>query len=368
MGYPFTSIWINGRPAKIEDIIRQKVKGRTPFEETTFEFISQWFLDVENFTIHTSGSTGEPKKISVSRAQMIQSATLSQGAIGFKRDDTALLCIDTKFIGGKMMLVRALHTGMRIIAVDPGSLPLHKVPVDVCVNFAAVVPYQVRATLDTGHSHILNNLDNVIIGGAPLDQRTIDQLQVFQCNCCATYGMTETLSHVALRRLNGPQKQEYFETLPGVKYSLDERGCLVLNVPFLKEAIVTNDIAESKSPTQFRWIGRWDNVINSGGVKVMPERIEAALEKIFNSRNIQNRFFVEGVPDQRLGSRVTLVIEGSAELHSIIEPALVDLQGHFSPYEIPKQIVFAPSFVLTESGKVNRKQTLTPVLEGASPD
>jgi o-succinylbenzoate---CoA ligase len=366
MGYPFTTIWINGRLAKIEDIIRQKVKGLSLFEETTFEFISQWFLDVEKFTIHTSGSTGEPKKISVSRAQMIQSARLSQAAIGFKRNETALVCIDTKYIGGKMMLVRAFDAGMRILAVDPTSLPLHKIPVDVCANFAALVPLQVCSTLETRHSHTLNNLDRLIVGGASLDNRIIDKLQVYQCQCYATYGMTETLSHVALQRLNGTERQDHFTTLPGVEYSLDDRGCIIIKAPFLNEPVVTNDFGEYISPTEFRWVGRWDNVINTGGVKVMPEKIEAALEKIFNARNISNRFFIEGVPDQRLGSRVTLVVEGDAALHREIEPALVDLQEQVSHYEIPKQIVFTPAFILTGSGKINRKQTLSPVLENTS--
>jgi o-succinylbenzoate---CoA ligase len=368
MSYPFTTIWINGRLVKIEDIIRQKIKGYTPFEETTFGFISQWFLDVEKFTIHTSGSTGEPKKISISRDQMVASARLSEAAIGFKRNDTALVCIDTRYIGGKMMLVRSFETGMRIMATEPTSLPLHKIPVDVCVNFAAVVPLQVSATLDTRHSHILNNLDNVIIGGAPLDQKTIDRLQLYQCTCYATYGMTETISHVALQRLNGLDKQEYFETLPGVQYSLDDRGCVVVHTPFLGEPVITNDVGEYISTTRFRWVGRWDNVINTGGVKVLPEKVEAALEKIFNDRNISNRFFIQGIPDERLGSRVTLVVEGSADSHSLIESALADLQSRFSPYEIPKQIVFAPTFVITETGKVNRRQTLTPVLENTPPE
>ena len=363
MGYPFTSIWINGRQVKIEDVIRQKIQGITPFEEATFAFISEWFLDVEKFSIHTSGSTGEPKKISFTRAQLIQSAKLSEAAIGFKKNDTALVAIDTRFIGGKMMLVRSFETGMRILAVDPTALPLHKIPVDVCVNFAALVPLQVQNTLHSHHSHILDSLDKLIIGGAPLDIRTIERLQAYQCECYATYGMTETISHVALQKLNGSSAQTEFEMLPGITASLDDRGCLVIAAPFLYEKIITNDIGELISPTRFRWLGRWDNVINTGGVKVMPEKIEAALEKIFTVRNIANRFFVEGVPDERLGNRVTLVVEGSAELHPAIEAALTDLRANFSQYEIPRQIIFTPFFITTENGKVNRKKTITPVVE-----
>jgi o-succinylbenzoate---CoA ligase len=363
MGYPFSSIWINGRSVKIEDVIRQKVKGSSPFEEATFAFISEWFLDVDKFTIHTSGSTGEPKKISFDRGQLVQSARLSQAAIGFKKNDTALVAIDTKFIGGRMMLVRSFETGMKILAVEPGSLPLHKIPVDVCVNFAALVPLQVQSTLDSHHSHILDSLDNLIIGGAPVDSRTIERLQPYQCQCYATYGMTETISHIALRRLNGASAQQDFEALPGVTVSLDDRGCIVIAAPFLRDNVITNDLGELISPNRFRWLGRWDNVINTGGVKVTPEKIEAALEKIFQARKISNRFFVEGVPDERLGNRVTLVVEGSSDLHPTIEAALGELRTEFSQYEIPKQVVFTPAFATTENGKVNRRKSMTPVVE-----
>ena len=363
MGYPFTSIWINGRPVKIEDVIRQKVKGTSPFEEATFTFISEWFLDVDKFTIHTSGSTGEPKTISFSRSQLIQSTRQSQAAIGFRKNDTALVAIDTRFIGGKMMLVRAFEIGMKILAVEPTSMPLHKIPVDVCVNFAALVPLQVQRTLDSYHSHILNSLDSLIIGGAPVDSRTADRLQPYLCQCYATYGMTETISHVALQRLNGASAQPHFETLPGVTVSLDDRGCLVIAAPFLQENVITNDLGELISPNRFRWLGRWDNVINTGGVKVTPEKIEAALEKIFHARNISNRFFIEGIPDDQLGNRVALVVEGSADLHPTIEAALSDLRADFSQYEMPRQIVFTPAFATTENGKVNRKKTMTPVVE-----
>lgn len=360
MGYPFTSIWINGRLAKIEDIIRQKVKGSTSFEQNTFAFISQWFLDEETFSINTSGSTGEPKSIIVTREQMIESARLSEAAIGFQKNDTALVAIDTKYIGGKMMLVRSFVTGMRIVAVEPSSLPLHKIPVDICVNFAALVPLQVKQTLESRHPHFLNGLDNLIIGGAPLDTKTREKLDNLLCNCYATYGMTETISHVALQRLNGKDKQDYFETLPGVTVKKDDRGCIVIAAPFLSGQVVTNDIGEFISPTQFKWVGRWDNVINTGGVKVMPEKIEAALEKIFQELNIQNRFFIEGLPDESLGNKVVLVVEGTPALRLPIDAAVEQLRSHISPYEIPKLIIFTSPFQETESGKINRKKTLTP--------
>jgi o-succinylbenzoate---CoA ligase len=360
MGYPFTSIWINGRLAKIEDIIRQKVKGSTPFEQSTFAFVSQWFLDEETFSINTSGSTGEPKSIIVTRQQMVESAKLSEAAIGFQKNDTALVAIDTKYIGGKMMLVRSFVTGMRIVAVEPSALPLHKIPIDICVNFAALVPLQVKQTLESRHPHFLNDLDNLIIGGAPLDTKTREKLDTLLCNCYATYGMTETISHVALQRLNGKDKHDYFETLPGVTVSKDDRGCIVIAAPFLSEPVVTNDIGEFISPTQFKWVGRWDNVINTGGVKVMPEKIEAALEKIFQESNIQNRFFIEGLPDESLGNKVVLVVEGTPALRSVIDAAVEQLRGHISPYEIPKLIIFTSPFQETESGKINRKKTLTP--------
>ena len=359
MSYPFLSIWINGRSVTIENIIRAKVSARSTFEETTFLFIREWFLDKEKFTLQTSGSTGEAKAITITREQMIASAKLTENALQLQPLSNALVCIDTKYIGGKMMLVRSFITGMKIFATDPCACPLHKIPVDLCVNFAAFVPYQVKSTLGSKHPHLLNDLDVLIIGGAPLDARTVDQLESLLCRCYATYGMTETVSHIALQGLNGKWKSDYFKTLPKVKVENDARGCLVISAPYLSEKIITNDLTKIVSSEEFKWLGRWDNVINTAGYKVSPEKIEEDLTKIFKLLTIENRFFIYGIDDDKLGSKVTLIIEGTSELKSKAEAAVAEFRRHASSlYEVPKEIIFVPSFVMTESGKVNRLKTV----------
>ena len=272
-GYPYEDIWLNGRLVSIGKILHEIEPPRSRFEESTLVFIKEWLTGEAVFRMTTSGSTGTPKTVSVLREQMIASAERTARAINLQKHSRALVCIDTKYIAGKMMVVRALTTGMYIMAVEPSANPLAKIPVDNCVQFTAFVPYQVTAILESKHPHLLNNLDKVLIGGAPLSVSTRTNLARFQCECYETYGMTETVSHVALRLLNTKNKQQYFEALPGVRLSQDTRGCLVISTDDLGVPLVTNDVVELAGPGQFRWLGRFDGVINSGGVKVIPEKV-----------------------------------------------------------------------------------------------
>lgn len=359
--YPYATLWINGRTASIEKILHGSETILSPFEETTFTFIRKWVSGEENFELNTSGSTGVPKTISISRRQMITSALRTAGKIGLQKDSTALVCIDTKYIGGKMMLARCLTLGLRMMVVDPTANPLIKIPVDKCVQFTAFVPYQVTAILESKHPHLLNNPDKVLIGGAPLHEATTQALARFQCECYETYGMTETVSHIALKLLNTSLKQQYFEALPGVEISLDDRGCLVVTADFLPNAVVTNDLAEIPEPGKFRWLGRWDSVINTGGLKVIPEKIEKDVEAIFGQHHLTNRFFIAGMPDEKLGNKVVLVLEGVQISSEMLGDALARLRTTLSPFEFPKEVYSTPAFVLTGTQKIDRIKTLAGV-------
>jgi o-succinylbenzoate---CoA ligase len=362
MNYPFSSIWINGRTVSLDLIREEQVTPQSSFEDHTFTFIREWLSDKALFTTQTSGSTGAPKTISFTRDQMMASAQLTAHVLGLRRLYHALVCIDTKYIGGKMMLVRSFVTGMKILAVDPCACPLQKIPVDTCVNFAAFVPYQVQSMLVSKHPHFLNNPDVAIIGGAPLDKGVIDQLRDLLCRCYATYGMTETISHVALRRLNGPDRDDHFQAMPGVSLQKDARGCLVIETPFLKEKIVTNDLAEITGQGKFQWLGRWDNVINSGGIKVIPEKIEATLEKIFSEAGISSRFFIHSIPDKTLGNRIVLVVEAAGNIQTLLEKIFPEIFTRISAYERPREVLIAEVFYTTGSGKINRSNTLKNIL------
>lgn len=356
--YPYNSLWINGRFVSMSSILSLEVPARSAFEEHTFSFIRDWFSEKNNFPISTSGSTGAPKEIPVTREQMITSALQTQQALKLKKNSSCLVCIDTKYIGGRMMLVRAFTVGMSIVAVDPCASPLQKIPINLCVNFAAFVPYQVQSILGSKHPHLLDGVDNAIIGGAPLDHETISRLDAYHCCCYATYGMTETISHIALRKLNGRDKQNYFETLPGISVSADERNCLTINASYLSQTVVTNDMVELVAKDKFVWLGRWDNVINTGGVKVNPEKIETAVGQWLHENGFHPNFFVHGIEDKLLGSKIVLLIEEKSEEKFNIAEKLSELSSKLHAYEIPKVVITVPSFIMTENGKINRLQTI----------
>lgn len=359
--YPHSALWINGRTVSIEKVLHDYEPIHSPFEQSTFTFIKEWLSGQDNFQINTSGSTGEPKTISISRGQMMASAIRTSEKINLQKDSIALVCIDTKYIGGKMMLARSLTCGLRIMAVDPTANPLIKIPVDKCVQFTAFVPYQVSSVLESKHPHLLNNLDKVLIGGAPLSQTTAEQLDRFQCEVYETYGMTETVSHIALRLVNTKMKQQYFETLPGVNIGLDPRGCLVVSADYLPNPVITNDLAELFGPGKFLWLGRWDSVINTGGVKVVPEKVEKALETIFHKNNVNNRFFIAALPDDKLGHKIVLVLEGVQISSELLSHSLALLRSAVSPYEFPKEVYSVPEFALTKTQKIDRNETLAGV-------
>jgi O-succinylbenzoic acid--CoA ligase len=363
MSYPFSSMWINGREILLDTIVQEIATPFSAFEEHTFSFIRQWFTGEKNFTVQTSGSTGTPKTISFTREQMMASAWLTEKALALTVGNSALVCIDTRYIGGKMMLVRSFTTGMKILAIDPCACPLQKIPVDRCVNFAAFVPYQVQSMLVSKHPHLINNVDSILIGGAPLEEKLIDQLQQFCCRCYATYGMTETISHVALRKLNGKHPEFFFNSLAGITLSQDARGCLCIQAPYLSEEIISNDLVNLLSSTSFQWLGRWDNIINTGGVKVIPEKIEAAVQKILDKIQANDHFFIHGKPDKNFGTSIVLVLQQSSLTEQIVKQTIEQLPSLISPFEIPKEILLSPEFIHTETGKINRLKTLTTVVQ-----
>jgi o-succinylbenzoate---CoA ligase len=358
MDYPYPSLWINGRLVVVKNVVEQHEVPQTSFERSTFDFIRAWFSGQEEFDIKTSGSTGDPKIIRILRKQMIESALLTERALGLKNSESCLICIDTKFIGGMMMLVRAFTSRLRIFAVDPSADPMEKLPPGQWVSFAAFVPYQIENILESKRPHSLDDVDKVIIGGAPLRESTIEKFKTYRSHFYATYGMTETISHVALQKLNGENRSDFFDTLPGISIDLDDRGCMLLKVPYLESTIITNDVVELLSPTRFKWKGRFDHIINTGGIKVNPEKVEAAIARVFETSSFNARFFVHGVEDPYLGSRVVLVIEANKIDEHFLSKLYPSLAAVLSPFEIPKEAFLVSGFSLTENGKINRLQTV----------
>lgn len=346
------TIWCNGRPVVIDDIVSNHAHGHDSFEISLFNFTRRWLSDIQDFQITTSGSTGTPGVINISRQKMIASARRTIDAFELRHGQTALLCLNPDFIAGQMMIVRSLMAGLSLIAVTPSSDPMSHIsqPID----FAAMIPMQVHDLIHN-NKEAFNQLGTVIIGGGAIDPADIDLMHDLPSRLYATYGMTETVSHVALRQLNGNSASVPYKALPGVHFAIDERGCLVIIMD--DEQVSTNDLAELVSETEFNWLGRWDNIINSGGLKILPEKLEGAISAVLVSAGLPFRFFVSGVPDPRLGNKVVLVVEAlpaALNCHQLRSLFKSTLQSH----EQPRDILACPRFKETPTGKVDRINTL----------
>lgn len=335
-----------------------EIKNGVAENSSAIRFCAQWLNGKAEFTLQTSGSTGTPKQIHATRNQLKTSARITAEYLNLKPEQTALVCLDVSFVAGLMMLVRALETGMNIIVIPPEANPLQTLNTNLQIDFAAFVPYQVESILKSPQHEKLNDIRNVIIGGAPLSEQTRTALQSFTNAMYATYGMTETLTHIALQKINS-SAENLFEVLPGFEINSDERGCLVIKAAHLgREPIITNDLVELVSTNQFRWLGRIDSVINSGGVKIIPEKIESGIAHIFENLKINNRFFIAGLPHPQFGESVVLIIEGMVSKEKI-DSLRQELNQALSRYENPKSVYQVEQFVYTQSGKVNRSKTLT---------
>jgi O-succinylbenzoic acid--CoA ligase len=280
---------------------------------------------------------------------MVRSAELTAQALNLKKGNTALICMPLEFVAGKMMLVRALVLDLNLVAVKPSSNPLKQLDKEIQIDFAAMTPMQLMQSLkDKESSAKLRSIKKLIIGGAPVSLQLERELQQLPCEFYETYGMTETLTHIALRRLNGKNRSEFFQALPGIKVRTDERGCLVIHAPHLDQPeVITNDFVEIIKENQFWWLGRADHVINSGGVKIFPEQVEKKLEGM-----IAQRFIITSLPDPKFGERVVLVIENSTATG--FETLLGLIAEKSEPYEKPRDIFFLEKFPQTNSGKIKR--------------
>jgi O-succinylbenzoic acid--CoA ligase len=343
---------LNGKLFSIKELKNVSINNSlTEFEKSTLKFCKSWLNEQSNFTIHTSGSTGSPKEIILKREAMEASARMTIQALSLKSTDTSLVCLDTKYIAGQMMLVRSLLLGMNIIAVEPTANPLALI--NQKVNFTALVPYQLESVLEQSPSK-LDQVRCAIIGGAVLSNSQKEKLGKSKCAFYATYGMTETISHIALQKLNGEGSQDYFTALENIRLRLDERGCLCIKAGHLDNEIITNDLVELIDSKKFKWLGRIDNVINSSGIKIIPEKLEAIFEKIFESIKLTNRFFIAALPDEKLGQRAVIICEGFP-LSSYVQQLIIEEAGKvLGKYELPKEFKFVEKFTETVTGKINR--------------
>lgn len=305
------------------------------------DFLEEWFAPSETIVVHTSGSTGTPKPITVSKERMVQSALITCERLRLQPGDSALLCMPVRYIAGRMMVVRAMVAGLSLIVTSPSGHPL--ATVSEPIDFAAMIPLQVFNSLSVAEEcERLFRVKRLIIGGGPLDPGIVAALAEMPGEAYATYGMTETLSHIALRRINGPEASDYYYPLPGVTLSQAPDGALIIDAPRVaQERLTTNDIVRFSPDGGFVVIGRRDNIINSGGIKIQTEEVERLLRPL-----IAVPFAVTSIPDERLGEAVVLLAEGSA----VKEIDFTSLPR----YWCPRHIFAVPRLPQTETGKTDR--------------
>ncbi|WP_318344815.1 AMP-binding protein [Flagellimonas baculiformis] len=326
-------------------------KEGAPFEVPLGEFLVDWASDASTLEVSTSGSTGKPKKITLNKEQMVNSALATATYFQLKPKQKALLCLPSTGIAGKMMLVRAMVLGLHLDVVEPSSTPL--VFNGKAYDFVAMVPMQAQKSLDQ-----LHRVSTLIVGGAPVDATLKNQLGLLSTKVYETYGMTETITHIAVKEI-APEPQDYFETLSDISVTTDERGCLVIDAPKIsEEKVITNDLVELVGQNHFKWLGRFDAIINSGGVKLVPEVIEDKLAAI-----LKTRFFVAGIPDETLGRQLVLVVEADPEPFD--EKTLMNqIKGlkSLSKYEMPKKVFVVRTFSETSTKKIDRSKTLATII------
>ncbi|WP_373523360.1 AMP-binding protein [Aquiflexum sp.] len=323
-----------------------------------FLFCKQWLNGVEEFELKTSGSTGKPKKIFVNRLQMEISAEATKAYLKIDSESTLLCCLNTDMIAGKMMFVRAMEWNANLVFVKPKENPLEELWIESRIDFAAMVPLQVQACLsDEVTIKKLKNIGLLIIGGAPSSTSLKDKIVEEHINAYQTFGMTETVSHIALAPIT--KDELVFETLRGVSIGTDEDGRLWISAAMAsEEKLQTNDIVVLLNKSQFKWVGRSDFTINSGGIKIQPEILEPQLSPFILNHFGEISFFVFGKKDEKLGQRLLLILEGELIEASKIKSFRNDLRANLINYLVPKEVFVFDKFVRTESGKINRLETI----------
>jgi len=351
--------WISGKAYNEEDLTiyaKGKVKNHsTPeWEKDIFRFILDWISPLELLEVHTSGSTGIPRKIEIPKIYFEASAKASVRLMNIKKNGISFLCLPTQYIAGKMMVVRSMVGGLDLHYTEPSSTPdMSKIQK---VEFAGMIPMQVAKLLTTEKGQKdLNKIKKLIVGGSFIPTSLEDKVKSLSNEIWATYGMTETITHIALRRLNGPDASDLYTPMPTVKVHLDERGCAVIDAEYIGiKDLVTNDLAQISADGRFRILGRIDNVVMSGGLLLLPEIIEKKLHGF-----LDQDFFLAGLRDHELGERLVIFIEDPEnELEAKEDDIWNILRKKLTGYDIPKSIIFMEEFSRTVSGKILRPNTI----------
>ena len=340
------SLLVNGEEYTPQNFTRLRGKGGI-FADLA-NFLADWYSPEATMRMRTSGSTGKPQEIVVKKSDMLASARLSCRVFGFNSRQTALLCLPLQYIAGKMMVVRAMESGMNLLVQEPNSTPLKDLtkPID----FAPLVPMQIIKTMEMEDGEAqLARVKTILVGGAFLAAEQEEALQRHPGEVYASYGMTETLSHVALRRINGPEASAWYSPLPGVSVEVDEDGILIVSAFHLSIAeLETNDIAEVRKDGTFRILGRKDAVINCGAIKIQAEEMEHG---VLEDTGIQT--VIVGVPHKHLGECPALLWEGDESREEALRAYVAALPKQMRPHHMLQAPGPLPK---TINGKVARAE------------
>jgi O-succinylbenzoic acid--CoA ligase len=341
------SLSLNGKTIKFEQILNEEIQqsNLSDLELYSLNFIRDWLTKKAEFVIKTSGSTGMPKTLVFKRDQLKISAHRTLRTFGLKKGDRVLVCLNPYFVAGKLMLVRSLEGKLKMEIVTPSSNPLRKIEIKEQVDFAAFFPNQLEKILEESPQK-LNRIKTILVGGAAIHPRLEGELQEVKSQIFHSYATTETLSHQAIRHVNGIDRSETFHAVEGVSFATDERLLGLKN-------LVTNDIVDLGGRRIIKKRGRIDNMVNSGGIKIQLEETEDLIRQVLTHNEIKNKFCLLSKPDRALTERLVLIIEMSKD--QMQKSHLLDLLNkHLPKYHTPKEIIFVAKLYITETGKVDR--------------
>lgn len=338
----YNDVEYNGKD-QLYSLVKRLDNSANIWEKDIALFLKVWLNDSDQIELFTSGSTGKPKKVIVQKDAMLASAQRTLSFFNLRAREKVLLALSANYIAGKMMIVRAIVGGLNLISLEIDSNPLKRL--NQQVKFTALVPTQVWQAINESKDKFAL-IDNVIIGGAALDKELAISLGEVNCQAWETYGMTETVSHIAVRKVSSTIDAP-FEVLENISIDIDDRSCLNIDLPDMSgETIQTNDVVELTSENSFYFLGRYDNVINTGGLKVFPEEVERLLED-----KINKPFVISSLTDEKWGQKVVVIIESSNPIQ-MDKNLFFELKTH----QRPKEIFFQSRFPRTESGKILRRE------------
>jgi O-succinylbenzoic acid--CoA ligase len=341
-------LMLEGNRLSREEIMATDIDSVANPLKDLFVFLKQWYGDSDKIIVHTSGSTGNPKRLEVDKCRMIQSALLTCNYLELKAGDTALLCMNLRYIGAMMMVVRSLVCSLNLTVRPASGHPLAET--SISFDFCAMVPLQVYNSLSSPlEKERLKGIKKLIIGGGAVDKMLQQQLISFSNAIYSTYGMTETLSHIALRRLNGKQVTSRYIPFENIHLSVAADGTLIIEAPTIcSHMLHTNDIVTLYDDGSFEIRGRKDNVINSGGIKIQIEEDEKMLKQL-----IVNPFAITSVPDERLGEAVVMLIEGIGDAETCgLQRKMTEM---LPKYHCPKHLIAVDKLPMTGNSKIDRK-------------